>query len=204
MEKKDRIMRAMELRLKPEENYIAEGYASTFTPYVLFEIGDDKYTEVIDRNAFDNADFSDCVVRVDHEGTVYARASAGNLQYSVDDMGLHVTIDLSKTASGRDLYDSIKAGNYTKMSFAFRANAENWTDTVDIVGEKEKYTHSRRVLSIDKVFDVSVVTWPANPATSIDARCKAFMDGVNQRRKQAAERQASLAKLKLKLKLLEV
>ena len=199
MEKKDRLIREMVLRARDDEKFIVEGYASTYEEYTLFEIDNDKFIEVIDRNAFDNTDFSDCVFRVDHCGTVYARTSAGTVKCSADDTGLHMTADLSKTAAGRELYESIRSGNYPKMSFAFTANSEEWTDTET----DGKHEYLRRVLAIDKVYDVSPVTWPANPTTYIDARAKTEIDGVIESRKLQAERLAKRAKLNLKLKLLE-
>lgn len=167
----DREYRSFNLieRAKTEEpEYIVEGYASTFEEYVLFSEGDVDYKERIEPTAFDKADFSDCVFRVDHQGSVYARVSAGTVSLDVDENGLHNLTDLSKTAKGRALYEDIVAGNYPQMSFAFTV-AE---DTFD------RKTHTRIINRIDKVFDISPVTWPANPTTSLSARSKDFFNGV--------------------------
>ena len=78
--KADREYRTMELRALPseeeEKKYIVEGYASTFEPYVLLSMDGIDYKEQIEPTAFDDADLSDVVFRVDHEGRVYARTSA--------------------------------------------------------------------------------------------------------------------------------
>ena len=78
----NREYRNMELRAVPaaegeEKTYIVEGYASTYEPYVLYQIDGIDYKERIDPEAFDDADLSDVVFRLEHEGRVYARSSAG-------------------------------------------------------------------------------------------------------------------------------
>lgn len=160
-------------RAKTEEpEYIVEGYASTFEPYAMwtehYDDGDVTYYEQIDTHAFDDADMSDCVFRVDHTGPVYARVSADTVKLDVDEGGLHNITDLSKTARGRELYEDILAGNYPQMSFAFTV-------------EEDHYDSKKRTRVIDriaKVYDISPVTWPANPTTSLSARSKEFFDGV--------------------------
>lgn len=161
-------------RAKTEEpEYICEGYASTFEPYVMGEWEDIEYFERIDEHAFDDADFSDCVFRVDHKGRVYARQSAGTVQLDVDDHGLHTIVDLSKTSSARSLHEDIVAGNYQQMSFAFTIEESSYN----------KESHTRTIIKIDKVFDIAAVTWPANPTTELSARSKDFFNGVIEEEK---------------------
>lgn len=56
----------------------------------------------------------------------------------------------------------------------------------------DRQTHTRRILKIRKVYDVSAVSFPANPSTDISAR--SWLDGVIEAEKaerlaaQAAER----------------
>ena len=79
--KQDREYRSMELRLDQEidDSYMVEGYASTFDPYKLLTIDGVDYFERIEPTAFEDADMSDVVFRIDHEGPVYARTSAGSV-----------------------------------------------------------------------------------------------------------------------------
>lgn len=156
-------------RAKTEEpEFLVEGYASTFEPYVMFRDGDTDYSEQIDPHAFDEADMSDCVFRIDHAGSVYARVSAGTVKLDIDEKGLHNITDLSRTAKGRELYEDILAGNYPQMSFAFTVEKDHY----------DKKSRTRIIDRIAKVFDISPVTWPANPTTSLSARSKEFFDGV--------------------------
>ena len=87
----EREYRSMELRFgeTEEENYLVEGYASTFEPYKLLTRDGIDYYEKIEPTAFEGADLSDVVFRVDHEGRVYARTSAGDLAVWTDVYGTH-------------------------------------------------------------------------------------------------------------------
>ena len=167
---RDREYRSMEMRISDSEevNYAVEGYASTFERYKLFEDEGVDYFEQIDPRAFDNADMTDCVFRVDHEGPVYARTSAGTVEVWVDEHGLAQRTDLSKTQRARDLYDDIKAGNYPKMSFAFTVAEDHY----------DRATHTRVIDRIAKVFDVSPVSFPANPTTELSVSTRDYFNGV--------------------------
>ena len=173
--KSDREYRSMELRLLPdiegeEKRYMVEGYASTFDPYVLLTMDGIDYKEQIDPTAFDEADLSDVVFRVDHQGRVYARTSAGTVELWHDEHGLGQRTDLSKTQAAREVYADIEAGNYPKMSFAFTVADDG--DSYD------KKTHTRTIHKIAKVFDVSPVSFPANPGTELSVSTRSFLDGV--------------------------
>ena len=74
MTSNDRQYRAFEFDVVDEESKIVEGRAVVFEqPTVLFEIDGVKYYEVIDRNAFNNANMKDVVFVENHEGTPGAR-----------------------------------------------------------------------------------------------------------------------------------
>lgn len=201
--KDNREYRAMELRIvqpetadAAEDSYIVEGYASTYEPYVLFTRDGVDYIEKIDPTAFDEADLTDVVFRINHEGRVYARSSAGTVELWTDGHGLGQRTNLSKTQAARDIFADIKAGNYPKMSFAFAIAPGG--DSYD------KETHTRTIHRIAKVFDVSPVTFPANPGTELSVATRAFFDGVIE--KEMAERlereERERLKKKLKIKLL--
>ena len=164
-----RAFRFMEMRAINDDEYIVEGYATTFDdPYVLFSWDGYTVREVVDRHAFDDADMSDVIMQYDHAGRVFARLTNDTLKLSVDDHGLKVRAYLGGTELGRQVYDEIKGGYSTKMSFAFmvekdsRVVTENHDDgSVDVL---------RTILKISKTYDVSVVSLPANDGTEISAR----------------------------------
>lgn len=194
--KNDREYRSMELRILPseeEKSYKVEGYASTFDPYVLLTMDGIDYSERIDPTAFDEADLSDVVFRVDHEGPVYARTSAGTVQLDVDGHGLHNVTDLSRTARSRELFEDIAAGNYPKMSFAFTV-AENGD-------EYDRATHTRIIHRVAKVFDISPVSFPANPNTELSISTRDYFDGVIEAEKaerlEAEERERQKQRIRI-------
>lgn len=173
-----------------EENYIVEGYAAIWDePYLIWEAADGtKYYEIIKRNALEGADMRDIILRFDHQGKPYARKSNGTLTVEVDERGLHIRADLSKTEGGRELYREIAAGMITAMSWGFYIREESY----------DKKTRTFTIRKIAKVFDVSAVTYPANEATEISARAR--LDGVIElEQREASARRIRALKLKLKL-----
>ena len=202
--KTDREYRSMTYEVRKDgegPSFLVEGYASTYDPYKLIEIDGMDYNERIEPGAFDEADMSDVVFRVDHEGPVYARASAGTLTVGVDEHGLHQVTDLSKTQRSRDLFEDIAVGNYPQMSFAFTVAEDHY----------DADTRTRVIDRIAKVFDVSPVTWPANPTTELHIRD--YFNGAIEAEKAAeaerlaaeeAERRDSERREELKKKIQEV
>lgn len=174
-------LRAVEQAEEEAPNYIVEGYATTFNdPYVLYEYQGEKYSEQIDRDALQEADMSDVIFLYNHEGMVYARMSNGTLEVSPNERGLYVRADLSKTQASREMYENIKAGLVTQMSWAFTVDEDSYDEN----------TRTRSVLKVRKVYDVSCVSIPANPNTDISAR--AYFDGVIEEAKRRRDRERQL------------
>lgn len=197
--KPDREYRSMELRIAPQQegeepSFFVEGYASTFQPYVLMNIDGVDYSERIEPNAFDEADLSDVVFRIDHQGRVYARTSAGSMELWTDEHGLAQRTDLGRTAAAREVFADIEAGNYQKMSFAFTV--------ADGGDEYDKTTHTRIIKRIAKVFDVSPVSFPANPGTELSVSTRDYFNGVIEAEKAERLEAERREKQKQKIRLL--
>ncbi len=186
---------------------IVEGYASTFDVYDLYEFKFDGvrevYREQIARDAFTDTDMSDVVFLRDHEGQVFARTKNGLIALTVDDNGLFTRTDLSKTAGALEMFEDIKAKNYTQMSFAFTSDRdkETWTEERD--GDVVVYT--RTIGRIKKIYDISAVGFPANPNTDISPATRSIFDGeiekLRAERREAEQRARARAALALKIKL---
>lgn len=158
-----------------EEEKIVEGYAATFNqPYTLFDFGDYCVREQIDPHAFDECDMSDVIMQYDHRNHVYARTSNGTLEVRADEHGLKMVAHLGGTEIGRQLYEEIKGGYTNKMSFGFIV-AEDKREVVEDY-ENNRTEVLRTITKIQKLFDVSAVSLPANDATEISARN--FSNGV--------------------------
>lgn len=181
---KDRRYRAFECRADANEAAVY-GYAAVFdTPEVMYEFDGVKYSEVIERGAFDEAQMGDVVMNFNHGGKPVARTKNGTLQLMVDDHGLKVRADLSSTAESRALYDEIKAGLIDKMSFAFTVNKEAYN----------KDTRTRSIQGIKRVFDVAAVDFPAYESTAITAR--SYFEAEAERERAEARHALELAKAK--------
>ena len=182
---------------KTDEDYMVEGYASTFERYEMYEWDGVKYYEQIDRHAFDEADMTDVVFLRDHSGRVMARSKNDTVQLSIDDHGLHQRTNLGLTQASREMYEDIKVGNYSQMSFSFVIDRDG--------DEYDKETHTRIIKRIKKVFDVSAVSFPANPGTDIGISARDYFNGVIEAEKAErleAERRANdIKKLKLRIKI---
>lgn len=193
-EYRDMVLRAAD---DDGEDYIVEGYATTFNePYLLWR--EDNYTvyEQVDRNAFANCDMSDVIFQYNHEGRVFARNSNNTLTCTPDEHGLLTRALLGGTEIGRELYEEIKGGYTNKMSFGFRVES----DVREIAENAEtgEVTIMRTITAISRLYDVSAVSIPANPATSIAART--YGEGVIAEAK--AERQRAEEELIAKRKLI--
>ena len=178
--------------LEENRQYIVEGYASTFEPYTLWTTEDGvEIKEQISPDAFAETDFSDVVFRIDHEGPVFARTSNGLISLEVDEHGLKTRIDLSKTEKARGIFEDIEAGMYPQMSFAFTVEREAW----------DRETHTRHVEKIGKLYDVSAVSFPANPGTEIGVSLRDRINGeieAETAERLEAERQRLILQLRLK------
>lgn len=171
-----------------ESAYYVSGYAARFEPYVLFVDDEGPIYERFERGCFDGTDMSDVILQFDHCGRVYARQSNNTLKLLVDDEGLFIGADLSSTNGSKALYEDIAAGLITKMSWAY-------------IPDRWYYDKASRTIvneHIEKIYDVSAVSLPANDSTSINAR--ALIDGEIERVKQELRSRAK-KKLQLLLKL---
>jgi len=129
-----------------------EGQAVTFeNPTLMFEVDGMQFYEVISRSAFEEAKIDDVVLVIDHKGKPAAKTKNGTLELKANESGLFISADLSRNATGRELHEDIENGFYDKMSFAFTISSESY----------DKKTRTRRIEKIDRLYDVSAVTFPA-------------------------------------------
>lgn len=148
-----------------------EGYAAKYDKYLLWDDGDwGKTYERFDPKCFENTDMSDVIMQFDHAGRVFARITNDTLVVEADDTGLFMAADLDKTELARGLYEDITAGMLTKMSWRFKVGK--------YYVEREEGSKDRTIVhtEIPKIYDVSVVSIPANDSTEINARD--FVHGV--------------------------
>ena len=129
------------------------------------------YDEIIDRGALAGTDLKDVRFLINHNTDMIPLARSRNnnanstMQMSVDEEGMMIRVDLDteNNADSRSLYSAVERGDITGMSFMFTVGEDNWA-------EKESEHPTRTIRKIDKVFEVSAVTFPAYQQTSISAR----------------------------------
>lgn len=175
---KDREYRAFDFVMNDEMR--ATGMPVVFnSPTVMYEIDGIQYFEQIDQRAFDGADMTDVVLNIDHAGKPAAKTKNGTLVLDVRADGVHMTADLSKNATGRELHEDIKNGFYDKMSFAFTVAKESYN----------KKSRTRVIEKIDRLFDVSAVTFPAYSQTAISARSFFEVEAEKEKIAEAVEQE---------------
>jgi HK97 family phage prohead protease len=117
---------------------------------------------------------------INHEGLPIARTKNGTLTLTEDDRGLYMNAEIADTSIGRDLYKLVERGDVDQMSFAFRVIRQKWSED-----------RSRRVLTEVSLADgdVSVVTYPAYPTTSVEAReaLRSAIDAIKEGREVTGE-----------------
>lgn len=156
--------------------YEVEGYATTFdAPYEFMRDYDGNIVyEVVDSHALDNADMSDVIMQFDHSGQPMARQRNRTLVLTPDQHGLHMRAMLGGSQPGRDLYEAITNGLVDRMSWGF-------TIAKDGLAYDEE-TRTSKILRVEKVFDVSAVSRPADEDTEIHSR--SYLNGVIEQEHQ--------------------
>lgn len=189
MEKTMKEMRISELRAfesNDKDEMIIEGYAAVFEQET--DLGWCK--EIISRDAFNDCNMSDCVMKYNHNDNclILARTRNKSLELTIDNKGLKIRAKLIDTSQNKDIYKMIKAGLLDKMSFAFSVRKNEW----------DYENNVRRITDIDQLFDVSVVDVPAYDNTEIYARSKEMYE---KEKKQYEELKLEKEKCKLLLSL---
>lgn len=151
---------SLELRAAGDGSVDVFGYASKFNePYTVTDMFGD-FTEVVDPGAFTRTiTEQDVRMYVNHEGMALARSSV-NLELREDATGLAYDARLDPSVSiVSDLAKLMRAGIMRESSFAFQPIRQSWNAD-----------YTERHLEEVKLFDVSVVSLPANPAASAGIR----------------------------------
>lgn len=167
----------LEVRAADNDQMVLEGHAAVFDkPADLY-----WFSETIARGAFlKSIEEDDIRALLNHDSNlVLGRNMSGTLALDEDDVGLHVVIYLPDTQIGRDTHKSVQRGDITQMSFMFDAVRVEWE-------KKEDDKEYRKVLEA-KLYDVSVVTFPAYEQTDINARGYRSTEKVYNDRQDAVE-----------------
>lgn len=129
-----------------------------------------------------------------NDGTVYARTRNGSLRYEITATGVSIEADLdSEDERHKNLHRDVCKGRVDKMSFSFIARECSY----------DRETHTRTILKIKKLYDVSAVDFPAYNDTSLTVT-RDFFSAEHAKEFKALEQAARRRRLALALQINEI
>lgn len=128
-----------------------------------------RFVEIVQRGAFRKVldEAQDTVYVFDHGGLPLARTAAGTLELREDPRGLHYYARATPTTVAQDLAMAMRAGNVRQSSFSFSVAEDKWEELNHEDGTTEIV---RTIIKVERLFDVSSVTFPAYPQTDAQVR----------------------------------
>lgn len=198
-------IRAFNFEVRAEQNE-EHGHFLTGQPIVYDERTDmGWYDEIIDDGALADTDLKDVRFLVNHNTDMIPLARSRNNNANstmqmkvVPGAGLSIRVDLDteNNADAKSLWSAVGRGDITGMSFMFVADKDSW-DEID----SEHPT--RHIRSIQKVFEVSAVTFPAYSATSIQQRgLSEALESARESLDSERNRLAEIKRRKQKIRIL--
>lgn len=164
-----------------EKGNVLQGHVAVFGQ--SYQVTDccGTYNEVIERGAFDKSDLTDVPFTFNHNIDQVPMARSRNntpnstLQLDIDNVGLGMkaSLDLENNDDSRKTYSAVSRGDLADMSYIFAVRSQNgqnvgeWWEGLD---DDSVAIPTRHITDVAKVFEVSAVTWGANPGTDISAR----------------------------------
>lgn len=141
-----------------EDGWTVSGYAAVFdSPSEPL-----PWTEYVKRGAFRKTikDGADVRLLIDHTGVPLARTKSGTLKLREDDRGLFMEAKLDpNNPDAVKMRSALMRGDVSQMSFAFETVKDAWNKDRTV-----------RELKEVRLYDVSIVTYPAYEETSAEIR----------------------------------
>ena len=125
------------------------------------------FIERISPGAFDSVMKDDVVALLNHDQNFVLARNNKTLKISTDSVGLKYEFEAPNTTAGNDLIENLRLGNISKSSFAFTVEKDEWEFKSDGPDKRE-------ITKVKRLFDVSPVTYPAYPDTTVAQRSKDY------------------------------
>ncbi len=157
------------------DKLILVGRAIVFNKPTKIKTESGSYIEIIRSSALIGASMDDVKLFYNHDtNNIPLARTPKTMQLEIDNEGLKFCAELPNTEAGRGMYEAVKRGDLTGMSFAFNvpAGGDEWQGCI------------RTIKKIEKVYECSIVAFPAYAEASVEAR------GTNLNNKQ--KRQAKI------------
>ncbi len=159
----ERRFMMVELRASEDKNSrTIEGYAAKFNTDSEDFGG---WIERIAPGAFDEVLEDEAVALFNHDPNLILARNKVSLTITQDAVGLLYRFDAPNTTAGDDLLENVRNGNVKSSSFAFQAKEIKWT-----YAEDRQNPDVRTIVKMKRLFDVSPVTYPAYPDTTVAKR----------------------------------
>ena len=154
-----------ELRTNAEGRTIV-GYAAKFERWSEPIMG--WFKEQIARDAFSECDVTDVIMCFNHNiDSILARTTSGTLTLSTDEEGLRFEFEAPATTMGNDMLELVRRGDISKCSFKFTVEEDEWR----YADKENKLEYDERTIrKIGKLYDVSLVVYPAYSDTEAGVR----------------------------------
>jgi len=188
----------LELRTEQENDEAAyiEGYPIVFNQ----ETDMGEWRETIDPAAVkDEKMLRDVALMIGHDfGSIplaHSRRNngSGTMQLTPSEEGvfMRAVLDVKHNPKAQEAYSAVKRGDLSGMSFAFTVNEERWEDL-----DTDKPL--RRISGFGRIFEVSLVAFPAYGGTSVQAASdgpalESVRASLESARKQLGEERAAAA-----------
>jgi len=147
----------------PDVGPVIRGYATVYgEDYDVWGGPPYGFREIVEPGAADKSvtERDDVYLFFDHEGLPLAATKAGTLTLASDSRGLYSEARPDRGSPySMEIISRLERGELDAMSFAFEVIQDEWN---------QDYTE--RSIREVKLFDVSVVSFPANPATVVGLR----------------------------------
>ncbi len=186
MSQRTAVARDAKFQTRAEDgNLYIEGYFAVFgSEYRMWE----NAIETIDEDAFSDTIGDDIRALVNHDTTlVLGRTTAGTLTLRIDQIGLWGSIMINQAdQDAMNLYERVRRGDVSQCSFGF--------DIIDQSTEVMENGTTVWKLRKVKLYEVSVVTFPAYEDTAVVARRRDYEE--LQRRKTQQWRAQAKARMK--------
>ena len=166
-----REVRFLQMEVRAEENE-EKGAVITGYPIVFNQETDlGGIREVIEPEAVeDRTILRDVALLVGHDfGMIPLAHSRRNnenstMQLEPDEHGvkMRAVLDVANNPKAAEVYSAVKRGDISGMSFAFIVNKEAWEDV-------DSDAPLRRIQGFSRIFECSIVAFPAYPGTSVQA-----------------------------------
>jgi len=196
----EREVRFLPLELRTEQENDEAAYIEGFPIVFNQETDMGEWRETIDPAAVkDEKMLRDVALMIGHDfGSIplaHSRRNngSGTMQLTPSEEGvfMRAVLDVKHNPKAQEAYSAVKRGDLSGMSFAFTVNEERWEDL-----DTDKPL--RRISGFGRIFEVSLVAFPAYGGTSVQAASdgpalESVRASLESARKQLEEERAAAA-----------